>query len=108
VKIGAKGMSPNDEIYGEGLVTQPQEGLNLRKWRKRFNVKQSELARRAGIYQSLLSLLEAGKRDFTKETSEKIYRVVKELNVERAGRLAAVALQIEEELMGRYHGHDYI
>lgn len=72
--------------------TQPQEGADLRKWREQAGVNQSELARRAGIKQSLLSRLESGERDFTKDSSEKIYKAVKELNAERAERLTAIAL----------------
>jgi transcriptional regulator with XRE-family HTH domain len=72
--------------------TQPQEGIDLRRWRETHNVKQLDLAKRAGISQNLLSLLEAGKRNFTKDSSEKIYRAVKELNAERAERLTAIAL----------------
>jgi transcriptional regulator with XRE-family HTH domain len=72
--------------------TQPQEGIDLRRWRETHNVKQLDLAKRAGVSQNLLSLLEAGKRNFTKDSSEKIYRAVKELNAERAERLTAIAL----------------
>jgi transcriptional regulator with XRE-family HTH domain len=77
--------------------TQPKEGADLRTWRERTGVNQSELARRAGIKQSLLSRLEAGKRVFTKDSSERIYKAVKELNAERAQRLTAIALNRDSQ-----------
>lgn len=64
----------------------------MREWRERNGIKQSELARRAGVFQNLLSLLEAGKRNFTKDSSDKIYRAVKALEAERAARLTDIAL----------------
>jgi transcriptional regulator with XRE-family HTH domain len=81
------------------LSTQPQEGIDLRRWRETHNVKQLDLAKRAGISQNLLSLLEAGKRNFTKDSSEKIYRAVKELNAERAERLTAIALTQDSRIV---------
>jgi transcriptional regulator with XRE-family HTH domain len=79
------------------LSTQPQEGIDLRRWRESHNVKQSELAKRAGLSGNLLCLLEAGKRNFTKDSSDKIYRAVKELNAERAERLTAIALNQDSQ-----------
>lgn len=73
-------------------TTQPEEGAALREWREGIGVKQSVLAKRAGLSQNLVSLLEAGKRNFTEDSSEKIYRAQRELNAERAEKLTAVAL----------------
>ena len=73
-------------------TTQPEEGIALRKWREGIGIKQSELAKRAGLSQNLVSLLEAGKRNFTKDASDKIYRAMKGLNAQRAEQLTSIAL----------------
>jgi transcriptional regulator with XRE-family HTH domain len=73
-------------------TTQPEEGIALRKWREGIGIKQSDLAKRAGLSQNLVSLLEAGKRNFTKDASDKIYRAMKEMNAQRAEQLTSIAL----------------
>ena len=90
-------------MRGPTRTTQPEEGAALRDWRERSGFRQSELAERAKISQNLLSLLEAGKRNFTKDSSEKIYRAVKELNAERAERLNEISVNRDSESLEIEH-----
>jgi len=86
-------------------TTQPEEGIALRKWREGIGIKQSELAKRAGLSQNLVSLLEAGKRNFTKDASDKIYRAMKELNAQRAEQLTSIALNRDSRQVAREELH---
>lgn len=85
--------------------TQPEEGAALRYRREAIGVKQSELAEAAKLSQNFVSLLEAGKRNFTNAVSEKIYGAMKELESKNAERLTEIALNRDsravamEELM---------
>jgi transcriptional regulator with XRE-family HTH domain len=87
-----KQLEDNPSMRIPKRSTQPEEGAALSAWRQRSGIKQSELAKRAGLSQNLICLLEAGKRNFTKDSGDKIYRAMKEFDAERAERLTAVAL----------------
>jgi transcriptional regulator with XRE-family HTH domain len=80
-------------------TTQPEEGAALRKWREAVGIKQSVFAKRAGLSQNLVSLLEAGKRNFTQDSSGKIYKAQAELNAEHAERLTAIALNRDSRIV---------
>jgi predicted transcriptional regulator len=74
----------------EEISTQPDEGAELRKMREQVGMTQTDLAKRAGVSLNLISMLEAGHRNFTNRSREKIYRVLVE--VEQASRKAPSVL----------------
>lgn len=74
----------------EEISTQPDEGAELRKMREQVGMTQTELAKRAHVSLNLISMLEAGRRNFTQKSREKIYRVLVE--AEQASRKAPSVL----------------
>jgi transcriptional regulator with XRE-family HTH domain len=82
--------------------------------RNRADLSQAELARRAGISRSVLSVYESGRREPGSEALARIlgaagFRLslqpsVRQLDDERAGRILEQVLELAEALPGRRRG----
>jgi len=82
--------------------------------RRRAGLSQAELARRAGVSRSVLSVYESGRREPSSEALARIlaaagFRLglrpaVRELDDERAGRILEQVLELAEALPGRRRG----
>jgi transcriptional regulator with XRE-family HTH domain len=89
-------------------------GALLREARARAGLSQAELARRAGVSRSVLSVYEAGRREPGSEALARIlaaagYRLdlrssIRRLDDERAGRILEQVLELAEALPGRRRG----
>ena len=86
----------------------------LREARQRAGLSQAELARRAGLSRSVLSVYESGRREPSSEALARIlaaagFRLglrpaVRQLDDERAGRILEQVLELAEALPGRRRG----
>jgi len=81
------------------------EGRELQKTRESIGVSQTDLARRAGVSQMLVSSIEAGKRPFTVNSREKIYSALAALGREIAQTIhSPTNAETVQELRARYLG----
>jgi len=86
----------------------------LRRTRQRLGISQAELARRAGVTRSVLSVYETGRREPGTETLARIlaaagFRLdirpsLRDLDDERAARILEQVLELAEALPGRRRG----
>jgi transcriptional regulator with XRE-family HTH domain len=86
----------------------------LHQARQRAGLSQAELARRAGMSRSVLSVYESGRRTPSSEALARILgaagfelglrRAVRELDDERAARILEQVLELAEALPGRRRG----
>ncbi|SRR6266403_1664807 len=82
-----------------------KEGRDLAKTRESIGVSQADLAKRAGVTQVLISMIEAGKRPFTKNSKDKIYGALSSLGREIAQTVHSPSTEEElQELRMRYLG----
>ena len=89
-------------------------GALLREARARAGLSQAELARRAGVSRSVLSVYESGRREPGSEALARIlaaagYRLdlrpsIRRLDDDRAGRILEQVLELAEALPGRRRG----
>jgi transcriptional regulator with XRE-family HTH domain len=89
-------------------------GALLREARARAGLTQAELARRAGVSRSVLSVYESGRREPGSEALARIlaaagFRLdlrpaVRQLDDERAGHILEQVLELAEALPGRRRG----
>ena len=86
----------------------------LREARRRAGISQAELARRAGIPRSVLSLYESGRRQPSTEALGRLLAAAgfqlrlnaasRQLDAQRAGRILEQVLDLAEALPGRRRG----
>jgi len=97
-----------------GLMEERVAPELLRQARARAGLSQSELARRAGVSRSVLSVYESGRREPSSEALARILAAagyelglrpaVRRLDDERAGRILEQVLELAEALPGRRKG----
>ena len=95
-------------------VSDPVAAVLLREARARAGLSQAELARRAGVSRSVLSVYESGRREPGSETLSRIlaaigFRLglensVREMDHARAAHIFEQVLELAEALPGRRRG----
>lgn len=102
-----------DPLTLDGMERRVAPAL-LGQARQRTGLSQAELARRAGISRSVLSVYESGRREPGSEALARILAAagfqlklrpsVRELDDERGGRILEQVLELAEALPGRRRG----